>query len=368
MPRKIISGRSMNPSGSVMPLAASFDVDTCLARLRRDKAGVVRDSFGAAAQAVLIAVKKKEEDSEDEGTATTSESESLPALVKQWQELQHLRTDSITLANNISDKRTAKATTTGSGRTSARSTSPKAAPALMPTSAASSDSRITVSRAVLCTAASIAFDLLTPAYEGHDLDVVDVPQNNKKNTTAQGSQPPIVNMGAVLLQAQTLGQRVATLAENSTRRSRKRYEFRRDNAKYAKSPRSVFQLPNPFAFKKPLTDVDDGNDIDEEPMSFPPRPFSKGIGITEEWKSLCLPRFRAVLDKGSGHAVYCDVEWSTRHGRIANLLEQLADKTMGPHLIVTTRPEVEAFAQEFDRWIIVCDWYRVPRRVMVCEL
>lgn len=335
-------------AGHVMPLAASFDVDTCLARLRRDKAGVVRDAFGAAAQAVLIAVnKKKDTDAfEDESTPVTSES--LPALAKQWQELQHLRADSITLVNNNSEKRTAKATTAGAGRSSARSASPKAAPALMPTSAASSDSRLTVSRAVLCTAASIAFDLLTPAYEGHDLDVVNVPQNNKKNTTAQGSQPPIVNMGAVLLQAQTLGQRVATLAKNSTRRSRKRYEYRRDNARYSQSPRSVFQLTNPFAFKKAVTDENDASDMEEDTMSFPPLPLTKGVGITEEWKSLCLPRFKAVLDKGSGHAVYCDIEWSTRHGRIANLLEQLADKTMGPHLIVTTRPEVEAFAQEFD--------------------
>jgi hypothetical protein len=55
----------------------------------------------------------------------------------------------------------------------------------------------------------------------------------------------------------------------------------------------------------------------------------------------------AVLEKGSGHAVYCDIEWPTRHGRIAHLLEQLAHKTRGPHLIVTTKPEVEVFAQEF---------------------
>jgi len=335
--------RGMDTSDAIMPLAASFDVDTCLARLRRDKAVIVRDAFGAGAHAVLNAVMNKDDADEGDGRAAAYDV-TLPPLIEQWQQLQDMRANSMKRAYHTKEK----TTSTGSFKTSARSSSPKAAPALMPTSAASSESRITVSRAVLCTAASIAFDQLTPAYEGHDLDVVDVPQNNKKNTFSDGKQPPTVNMGAVLLQAQTLGQRAAALAENSARRSRQRYEYRRDNAQYAKSPRSVLQVSNPFSSKMQLMDADDDDEMQEELIRFPPRSFSKGIGITEEWKSSCLPRFKSVLDKGSGHAVYCDVEWPTRHGRIANLLEQLADKTMGPHLIITTRPEVDAFAQEFD--------------------
>ena len=349
--------RGLVPSDTVMPISNSFDVDTCLARLRRDKAVIVRDAFGAAAQTVLHAVQKERTDAAN-GTIAK---DSLPPLVEQWQQLQDIRANSMARAQEAKDRKkgrtsemtssvvkgAAKGSKTPADSKKIRSASPKAsAPALMPTSAATSDSRATVSKAVLCTAASIAFDLLTPAFEGHDLDVVDVPQNNPKNTSAEGNQPPTVNMGAVLLQAQTLGQRVASLAENSKRRSRQRYEYRRDNALYAKSPRSVLQVANPFASKKSSMDVDDEIDMNLDTMKFPTPP--KGIGITEHWKSLCLPRFKSVLEKGSGHAVYCDVEWSTRHARIANLLEELADSTWGPHLIVTTRPEVDAFAQEFD--------------------
>jgi hypothetical protein len=67
-----------------------------------------------------------------------------------------------------------------------------------------------------------------------------------------------------------------------------------------------------------------------------------------------------VLQKGAGHAVYHDVQWSDRHGRIADLLRALSrandsdqnggsvngndtdpdeevedNSNMGPHLIVT---------------------------------
>ena len=236
-----------------MPMAASFDVDTCLARLRRDKAAVVRDAFGAAAHTVLIALEKDENKPRDakpsKGTASF-----LPPLVQQWQQLQDVRTNSMTQVRDAKAKakRTTKSAAAAKGPS--RAASPKPVPtakptALMPTSAATSDSRLIVSRAVLCTAASITFDQLTPAYDGHDLDVIQVPQNNEKNTSSQGSMPPTVNMGAVKLQAQTLGDRVATLTANSTRRSRQRYDYRRDNARYAKSPRSVLQLSNPFSLK-----------------------------------------------------------------------------------------------------------------------
>lgn len=349
--------RGVDTGDRAMHLSAFFDVDTCLARLRRDKASIVCDAFAAAAQTVLVAAKNQGnlDEESDQHSYDDNASLPLPPVVEQWQELQDMRANSMA---KVSEYRQEMNVVLGrNAKASVRSTSPKAGvassgahtkpTALMPTSAASSDARITVSRAVLCTAASIVFDQLTPAFEGHDLDVVDVPQNNKKNTSTEGSQPPTVNMGAVLLQAQTLGQRVAALAETSTRRSRQRYEYRRDNARYAKSPRSVLQVTNPFALKKPPFSSE-ADSMEEEVMVFPPRPFLKGVGVTEEWKSLCLPRFKSVLNKGSGHAVYCDVEWPTRHGRIADLLKELSDDTLGPHLIVTTRPEVEAFAQEFD--------------------
>lgn len=334
-----------------MPLAASFDVDTCLARLRRDKASVVRDAFGAAAYTVLLALEKDENKQREAHSSSRADTAPfLPPLVQKWQQLQDVRTKSMTQVCDAKEKRTIKSTTASRGPS--RAASPKPGPstkptALMPTSAATSDSRLIVSRAVLCTAASITFDRLTPAYEGHDLDVIQVPQNNEKNTSSQGSMPPTVNMGAVKLQAQTLGDRVATLTANSTRRSRQRYDYRRDNARYAKSPRSVLQISNPFSLKSKENVINDEIENDDG-LRFPPNPMLKGAGVTEEWKSVVLPRFKAVLQTGCGHAVYCDVEWHTRHGRIANLLNELSDESLGPHLIITTRPQVEAFAQEFE--------------------
>jgi hypothetical protein len=71
--------------------------------------------------------------------------------------------------------------------------------------------------------------------------------------------------------------------------------------------------------------------------------------MTASWANACLPRLMSILHTGVGHAVYHDVNWSTRHGRIANLLEELSreDNDFGPHLIVTVEPDVERFAQEF---------------------
>lgn len=79
--------RGRDTSDTVMPLSASFDVDTCLARLRRDKAAVVRGAFGAAAHSVLKAVKKEGADAGNEITHQAS----IPPLVTQFQQLQDMR-------------------------------------------------------------------------------------------------------------------------------------------------------------------------------------------------------------------------------------------------------------------------------------
>lgn len=350
------SVKDITNTRSSMSVSSSFDFDTCLARLRRDKAAVVRGSFGVAAQTILQAIQKEDGDTSLQETDEAS----LPPLVEQWQQLLDMRANSMkrALDNQVVRKlKSSDVTSPGSTGTtkvqknaadSKKSDSPKSTASTVATitnpAAATMESRNAISRAVLCTAASIAFDELTPAHEGHDIDFVDVPQNTLK--AGEETQPPAVNMGAVLLQAQALGKRAASLAENAARRSRQRYEYRRDNAQYQQSPRSVMQMSNPFAPKTEEMDVDDDEDLEEEIMSFPVS-ASRGGSVTEEWKSICLPRFMTVLEKGSGHAVYCDVEWPTRHGRIAHLFQQLADKTRGPHLIVTTQPEVDSFALEF---------------------
>ena len=70
-----------------------------------------------------------------------------------------------------------------------------------------------------------------------------------------------------------------------------------------------------------------------------------------------MPRLQAIVNTGAGNALYHDVQWTNRHGRIADFLKSLItvnaitmnanDINMGPHLIVTASPEVNTFAQEF---------------------
>jgi hypothetical protein len=95
-------------------------------------------------------------------------------------------------------------------------------------------------------------------------------------------------------------------------------------------------------------------------------PYQPNIdSTTYVWQSICLPRFLSVLSTGAGHAIYHDTQWSSRHGRIADLLRTLStttifdnnnesnnsihsfSKNFGPHLIVTTEPELEKFGREF---------------------
>ena len=95
--------------------------------------------------------------------------------------------------------------------------------------------------------------------------------------------------------------------------------------------------------------------------------------ITYEWQTYCRPHLWSLLQdpNGLGHAIYIDVQWTTRHGRMADLLRtqrtpggpRVDDdnsnhdanndddiENYGPHLIVTTENEVQRFAQEFHPW------------------
>lgn len=256
-------------------------------------------------------------------------------------------------------------------------------------SAAALDFRFNSSRAILCAAGNLAFDALTPTGD-HAMDVLDVPQNPSvgqtkmvhaavagavtdtavvSNSSNSNSNTNAVNMGAVVVEAQTLAQRTISVAQNAVHRSAMRYKYRKDNALFDRddNAKDFLQVPNLFAWnlETPSTGTDraaenghqamvtededsSSGGSDQESSIIPHRPNQ--MSITSTWQSLCLPRFLSILQKGAGHAVYHDVQWPSRHGRIANLLQTLSltdDDNMGPHLIVTTEPEVAHFAQEF---------------------
>eukprot|EP00978_Attheya_sp_CCMP212_P011900 scaffold29586_cov48-Attheya_sp.AAC.3 len=163
---------------------------------------------------------------------------------------------------------------------SSSSSSPTPLPAFsssqMPPPAANIDPRATVSRAILCSAASVAISELTPDFPEHGpIDVLDVPQNTLRNKAGDTSQvfptldiveddkngggeisttseegtkegdksKLVVNMGAVLLQSKTLGLRAAEQAINAAGRSQRRHEYRTDNA-LAKLQLSNKKSPN----------------------------------------------------------------------------------------------------------------------------
>ncbi len=348
----MLAMRSLDSTSSeTLNLSSNFDVDTCLVRIRRDKAPVVRNSFEAAASCILDTMDKID----DDGDLESVDEDDLPKELDDIPALERIRNISMVRAHDNKDptKRKSSDTTTqgwGGRPPAGRSkvdkktdNTPKFTRNTPASSAAALDSRLTSSRAILCTAANVAFDVLTPPWSGDEvMDVADIPQN--PNKASEGSKNIVHNMGAVVVEAQILGQRIASLASNAARRSARRFQYRKDNLRYDKSPTSVLQVKNPFAWQ----DVDDDNHFDlisTEDHFYDP----KEGAVTEAWTETCLPRFVSILHTGVGHALYHDTRWKSRHGRIANLLQELAvqDTNFGPHLIITVEPDLDRFAREF---------------------
>ncbi|KAL7578416.1 hypothetical protein ACA910_012812 [Epithemia clementina (nom. ined.)] len=228
-------------------------------------------------------------------------------------------------------------------------------------SAAALDHRFTNSRAILCAAGNLVMAALTPELEGHELEPNDVPQKRKHAS---------INLAAVLVDANVYARRAITIVENAVKRSDMRNKYRKENARYSykntfyqnNEPDKFFvRLPNLFAWKEDseTSSVWSGYMFEGEDV-VPHRPNE--ASLTDAWQSFCLPRFRSIIRKGSGHVLYHDIQWFSRHGRLANLLKtlkrpggvdyetggQLKDEpSFGPHLIVTTQPETTKFAQEF---------------------
>jgi hypothetical protein len=383
--RQVVGGSSMSATTSItttatshptLTLSSHFDVDTCLARIRRDKAPVVRNAFDAAAACILDTLLKADDGFD---TLESIDDDDLPTKLDDIPTLERIRFKSMVRSHDNKDPSKRKSSDergsgerTGSGRTGGGASAsggrgnktsknktndgtPKFTRNTPASSAAALDSRLTSSRAILCTAANVAFDLLTPPLPGVEVDVADVPQNPNK-TTADGSSKSsgpgtsgtVSNMGAVVVEATTLGKRIASVATNATRRSARRYQYRKDNVRYDRSPTSVLQVKNPFAWKdddEKQAAISGGPDANDEHVYDP-----NTDATTEAWTDTCLPRLVSILHTGVGHALYHDTQWKSRHGRIANLLQELAVQdanNFGPHLILTVEPDVDRFAREF---------------------
>ena len=257
--------------------------------------------------------------------------------------------------------------TKSGGTTAPSSSGPKFTRNTPASSAAALDHRFTNARAILCAAGNLVMAALTPDLAGHELEPNDVPQKKTHSS---------VNLAAVLVDANVYAQRTITIAENAVKRADMRNQYRKENARYNyrrnfypnKTPNMYYlQLPNLFDLRSDSESSSSSwGDFmfeEEEFVKYSPNKES----MTEPWNLFCLPRLQAILQQGSGHVLYHDIQWFSRHGRLAHLLKTLRrpnkdtndilekkldltskkSASFGPHLIVTTQPDTTKFAQEF---------------------
>ncbi|KAG7363982.1 hypothetical protein IV203_037184 [Nitzschia inconspicua] len=267
-------------------------------------------------------------------------------------------------------------------------TGPKVSRNTSASSATALEARSRMSRAIICTTANVVFAALTPLIPGHTIDVANLPpslleavnantngqkkdgnndnkeKDEKSDTSTSGSTSnALSNMGAVVAEAQALGLRIQAVTKTSVERSSRRFQYRKDSA-YFHQKNKENQLPNHIGptgsnYFRPLKNPfawsgrDKGNEsnhfMDLE-MESPLKKTTTDSSITHAWKEVCVPRLLSVLQTGAGHAIVHDVLWSTRHGRIFNFMQEFASKTdnFGPHLIITTQPDVDRWAIEFN--------------------
>ena len=271
-------------------------------------------------------------------------------------------------------------------------------------------SRIVAARAILCAAANLAFQDLTPdcdapgskssgdntstispessALGAGKINELDIPQNTHSAGASEDKDG--VNMGAVLMQARTYSDRAVRQTESAVRRADERAKWRvshaakvvaleksqlggQTKAKASSTSLATPPQPSPLAIGNPFaigpsakgSSFDGPNwvtDDDEDATGRSKPSFDSSIlaqSKTDQWSKSCLPRLLSIMDKGAGHTVIHDMDWQTRPGRISDLLRALDDKTevrAGPHLIITTEKDMDKFRVVFEQmnFSLVC--------------
>ena len=101
MAREMASNRVVEYSSTQrqrpMPISSQFDFDLAIARIRRDKAAVVRSAFDAAATAVLEALARSHESETDNISVNEDD---LPAILRDITKLEELRDASMDRAHD----------------------------------------------------------------------------------------------------------------------------------------------------------------------------------------------------------------------------------------------------------------------------
>jgi hypothetical protein len=215
-------------------------------------------------------------------------------------------------------------------------------------------STVHTTHAILRTAGDILLDQLYPKFGNTTETTIPIESLTSKTITKND----------VLHTAQKFAHRSIAAIEHATRRNKLRYHYRTENAffDYMDSIVSLVH-DHPYLYQKHNLLLDGHIENDSlQKIEYQPNNES----ITYEWEMECRPRLLSILGSGTGHAIYIDVQWSTRHGRIADTLRTMihpsttttktttiydsCDENFGPHLIITTENDAFRFGKEFYKY------------------
>ena len=267
------------------------------------------------------------------------------------------------------------------------------------------ENRANVSRAILCAAAALVFQGCTPDYDSdsqpHDTTAAEgaalVKTTTQKQWDINPQEMPLhiieteqakrvaskkkrdldITVEMAMEKAGIMAQRALDRMNGAARRNDARMEFRKSVGKErVERGFNLFQrgsgsgsgnkwvvapghslpliLPNPFGMEERQWTDGEAMDTDEELLTNGPLKKEED----GEWSNACLPRLLSILRKGSGHAILHDLEWKDRAWRVAELLRSMAEPASsppgeptrtnyGPHLIVTSSQDFDAFAKVF---------------------
>jgi hypothetical protein len=266
-----------------------------------------------------------------------------------------------------------------------------------------SSSRSNLSRAVLCAVASLVFKELTPPlyndYGGDcdtkDINVLNIPQNKSNKLQLQSGPDGVVSskekedhgdsigvdMGQVTLSAEIYSKRIVEQVQGAVLRNERRRKWRmicaQSDLKKKEKRLCMSSHANPLdQYLKwkdllmdsssesdrllQLLDEDDGSTDKNKSLEFDSfenleTKTSQSISLKEEdeeWTRGCLPRIMSIMKIGSGNVIFHDLKWTSRFNRICQVLgrlgirkdgEEVFESNHGPHLIITTEMDIDAF-------------------------
>ena len=256
-------------------------------------------------------------------------------------------------------------------------------------------------RAILCAAASLVFEKITPnTVDEKQLDAVNapwnksidprnIPQNSASDdnidyikaenpvTTTAPTSPPATpakatkkddfNIDTVLDEANLVAKRTIEQIKSSAHSSDRRREFLMDcslsrigmgydalSGRYHHAVANDVQLANasmslvvfnPFAGNDDeMTDVEWGVSEDDIQSIGAGNLPQYDMSNDEEWTKTSKPRLLNILRTGAGNAILHDREWTCRAYRVANLLQNLAV----PHSVANSSDQ--KVYDEFVHW------------------